>query len=284
MTFDTDSLYVNIGGFIDSHLGDMWKPLPDERKIHYIRAISHVIESYVNDRCYRDLQRKTYNSAVTDFRIKFKQEVIAKSGLFVSKKRYSLWHIDEEGAPVDYIKNTGLEIVRSETPEFVRPRLIKIVKAILQGSTKEDLTKLIGTLRGELLHTLPEEIAVNIGVSDPEKYVGRDGRATKGAPWHVKGVINYRMMLKVLKLDNQYQDIMAGSKMKVVYVKKNQYDVEAISFMRWPKEFDKVFTIDRPKLISKYFDEKVDSLLDPMGWKGLVSKEEKANLDLFFGE
>lgn len=280
---DTDSLYMDIGGFISDHIGSDWNKMSDEKKIFYIKQISKIIEDRVNDRCYKDLQRKVYNSAVTDFKITFKQEVIAKAALFVSKKRYSLWHINEEGVSVDYIKNTGLEIVRSETPEAVRPRLIKIVESILKGATEAELKVLVNVQREELLQTLPEEIAVNIGVSDIEKYLGEDGRPTKGAPMHVKGAINYRMMLKTLKLGKKYQDIQSGSKAKVVYVKRNKYNVDSISFIRWPKEFDEIFTVDRPKLIGKYYDEKVDSLLSPMGLKGLVQTEKKVNLDLFWG-
>ena len=91
-----------------------------------------------------------YNSNETDFRIKFKQEIVAKSILFVKKKKYSAWHTNEEGVAVDKIKTTGLEIVRSDTPEVVRPMLKDIMNMILKGVGDKDLSSAIDKYKKEL--------------------------------------------------------------------------------------------------------------------------------------
>jgi len=61
-----------------------------EKIIDYIRKISSVIEDNVDSRSYREIQRKCYNSNVTDFRITFKQEIVAKSTLFVKRRNIHL--------------------------------------------------------------------------------------------------------------------------------------------------------------------------------------------------
>lgn len=279
--FDTDSLFINIGGFLDDKIGKNWRSLSDEKKIFYIKKLSRVIEDYVNTQCYKEIQRKTYNSIVQDFRIKWKQEVIAKSALFICKKRYSMWHINEEGVDVNKIKNVGLEIVRSDTPSSIRPRLKEMVDMILKGVTDSELKLTILKHKKEISKVYPEEIAVNVGVSDIEKYQDSDGKAMKGAPWHVKGVLNYRKLLEYMSIKDKYEDISSKTKVKVVYVKKNLLGIDSVSFIRWPKEFDDAVQIDYQKHIEKFYTDKILMLLEPMQKTDLL-RQNSAGLDLFF--
>jgi len=278
---DTDSLFINLGSFLDKHIGDKWRSLDEEKIIDYIRKISSVIEDNVDSRSYREIQRKCYNSNVTDFRITFKQEIVAKSTLFVKKKKYSFWCVDEEGAPVDKLKTTGLEIIRSETPEAVRPRLKNIMNLILKDTSDDELINIIERYKKELKEVYPEEISVNTSVNNINKYISPTG-PRKGTPWHVKGVYNYREMLKHLDIVDKYEDIHNKSKAKIIYVKKNAFGFESVSFLRWPKEFNEIVQIDYDKMIKKYFTAKIEILLDPMNKKDLLNSVNKSNLNLFF--
>lgn len=278
---DTDSLFVDIGGFLDTNIGTGWRALSDEKKIFYIKKICLLMENYVNEHCYKDTQRRTYNSAVTDFKIRFKQEVIAKAALFISKKRYSMWHIDEEGATVDKIKNVGLEIIRSDTPSAIKPRLKEIVDMILRGVPDSELKAMITKHKKEITGVYPEEVAVNVGISDIEKHILTDGSSGKGAPYHVKGVVSYRKLLSHLNLKEKYEDITSGAKAKVVYVKKNMLGIETVSFVRWPKEFEDVIQVDYQVHIQKFYLDKILTLLEPMGKTDLVN-DSKSGLDMFF--
>ena len=278
---DTDSLYINMGGFIDGQIGTDWHKLPDDKKIFYIKKLSAIIEDNVNSKSYRETQRKFYNSNDTDFRILFKQEVIAKSALFISKKRYAMWNVDEEGAPVDKIKNIGLEIVRSETPVSIKPKLKELVSMILRNVPDSELKTKMSAYKSELFKAPPHEICVNIGITDIEKYSDSKGDAVKGAPWHVKGALNYRKLLKILHLEDKYENISAGGKAKVVYLKKNQYNMDTITFHRWPVEFDEIIQIDYNRLIENFFTNKAEMLLSPMGKVALLNAKE-TSIDMFF--
>jgi len=278
---DTDSLFCDIASFLDYNVGLDWRMLKEDVIIHYIRKISAILTDHVNDRSYREVQRKHYNCGEEDFRIKFKQEIIAKSALFVMKKKYSLWCVDEEGIPTDKMKTTGLEIVRSETPQAVKPRLRTIMEMILKGATDVDISNIVEKYKTELYNVLPEEIAVNVGISHIDKY-NTSGEAAKGTPWHVKGALNYGFLLKELKLEGQYDGIQEGNKAKVVYLKKNIYKFDSLSFLRWPKEFDGILKVDYQKMVDKHFISKIETLLTPMGKEQLLNFVAQAGLDAFF--
>ena len=244
--------------------------------------ISKLIEYHVNEKVYRDMQRKAYNSPITNFRITFKQEVIAKAALFVKKKKYSLWHVNEEGAPVDRIKTTGLEIIRSDTPESVRPMLRETMEMILKNNSDTDIKNKIKDNKKKLSNSIPEEIATNIGIHELDKYIDSNDKCAKGTPMHVKGVANYRALLKHLKLEQKYEEIETGAKAKVVYLKKNQFGFDSISFNRWPVEFDKVVQVDMDRMIEKQFTGKIKILLEPMKKEDLLDEGAKGNVGLFF--
>jgi len=282
LAMDTDSLFINLGQFLDDNIGTSWRAQPDDIVKPLIRNVSGVIEAYVNEQVYREVQRKTFNSNEEEFRIRFKQEMIAKAALFVKKKKYAVWVVDEDGVPKDEIKTTGLEIVRSDTPEIVRPMLQAVLDMILKGHSDVDIQANVSEFKDQLAKTSPAEIAVNIGVHNINKYVDDQNLAVKGTPFHVKGVMNYRAMLKRLSLGSKYEDLNDESKIKVVYLKKNQYSMETMSFIVWPKEFDKVLQIDHERMVEKFFVQKVTMLLEPMGKQDLLSASAKESVNLFF--
>ena len=83
-----------------------------------------------------------------------------------------------------------------------------------------------------------------------------------------------------MNLEKQYEAIETGDKVKVVYVKKNQFGYETVSFLRWPPEFNKMVCIDMNKMIEKAFENKILTLLEPMGKEILL--EDTGSLGAFF--
>jgi DNA polymerase elongation subunit (family B) len=281
---DTDSLFISIEEFLFNQGidEDWWNSLGDDRKINIIIKLSKIIEDFVNDRVYRNTQRKDYNSAITDFRINFKQEIVAKSSLFIKKKKYAYWCINEEGADVDKLNVTGLDVVRSDSSEAIRTRLKSVMQMILKKASEEEITNKIIQYKKELKKVYPEEIAASIGVRNIDKYI-KDGKAIKGTPWHVKGVANYRFLLKELNIQNEYENIYDGVKTKVVYLRKNKFNMDTVTFLRWPKEFDKELQVDYNTMIEKFFVKKIKFLLSPMGKEHIVHGDSNVSLKLFFG-
>jgi DNA polymerase elongation subunit (family B) len=280
---DTDSLFIRLGDWLTIVIGDAWLEAEDKDKISYIRGISHAIEQYVDARCFDEVQKLTYNSQVDDFRIAFKQEIIAKTALFVKKKKYAYWCVDEEGAPVDKMSVTGLEIVRSDSSEAVRGMLRTVTEMILKNVDENDIIDYISDCKKSLRTVLPEEIAANIGVKNIGKYVREDHSWRKGTPWHVKGVANYRKLRDKFELHKDYDDMHDGIKIKVVYLKKNPYNMETMAFHRWPEQFNEAVQIDYDIMIEKFFVKKIKALLEPMGRVDLLEGEMKKAISAFFG-
>ena len=281
---DTDSCYILVEDFILNNLKkkNKWLNMSEKKKLSYVKRIADNIIVDINNRTFNEVQMKDYNSSVDDFKIEFGREIIAKTALFVKKKKYACWVIDDDGSPVDKLKIMGLEVIRSDSSEAVRTRLRKVMEMIMKNFPDDEIRKTVTTYKNELKNVLPEEIAANIGVNHIKKYI-IDGKPKKGTPWHVKGVANYRMLLKTYKLENAYEDISEGMKAKVIYVKKNKFGIESITFNRWVKEFNKDIQIDYDLMIDKFFLKKIGFLLNPMNKMFILNDNEKEEvLDAFF--
>lgn len=299
---DTDSLFVGIGEWIeDNGYTEIWNDLSKDEKIAWIKKISGAIEKYIDGRIFNEVQLGDYNSQVHDFKIGFKQEIIAQTALFVKKKKYSYYLVDKEGVPKDELKTTGLEIVRSDSSEAIRPRLKKVMEMIVKQEPDQEIAAEIRRCRKELREMSPEDLAANVGINNIRKYLTGtikkgdfweeddinfvtdliNQKPKKGTPWHVKGVYNYRMLLEALDIKDKYEDIYEGLKAKVIYVKKNPFGVDMVTFQEWPKEFDNVIQFDHETMIEKFFINKIRTLLEPLGKEHIIDRDD-TKLSVFF--
>ncbi len=284
---DTDSLFVGLGQWINEYgYGEFWEKLPDEDKIKWIQKISGVMEKYIDERIFHEVQLGNYSSQVHDFKIGFKQEIIAKSALFVKKKKYSYHLVNKEGVPKDDLKTTGLEIVRSDSSEAIRPRLKTVMEMIVKQAPDEEIAAIIRRYRKELSEMSPAELAANVGINNIRKYIKFDkdvneDRPIKGTPWHVRGVYNYRKLLEHLDIKHKYEDIYEGLKAKVIYVKKNPFEVDMITFQEWPTEFEDLIQYDYETMIEKFFINKIRTLLAPLDKEHIIDHDD-TRLSVFF--
>ena len=278
---DTDSLFVRLGDYFqikDKH----WNEREDDQKISYIKEEVRLLINHVNNRIFYETQLRDYNSQEKDFKIKFEQEIIAKTALFVKKKKYAYWCIDKAGRSTDELLVTGLELVRSDSSEAAKVKIKHIMEMIMKREPDTSISKMIQKYEKELRSALPEEIAANIGINNINKYIV-DGKSIKGTPWHVKGVANYRALLDYYGIKDKYEDIYDSVKAKVVYIKKNIFGTETITFHRWPKEFDSDIEVDYDTMIDKFFSKKIGFLLEPMGKISLLENDKiKEVLNAFF--
>ena len=279
MTIDTDSLFIKLGKFFVDN-GINLNEFDEDKIIKIVLNLSKIIEEHVNMRVFEEVQLQDYNSQVTDFKIEFKQEIVAKRALFVKKKKYAYWCVNEDGLTVDKLCVTGLEVVRSDSGIAARKKIKVVMEMILKDAAEDKLIETIDKYKKELRVVPAEEIAANITTNNIGKYLS-EGKPIKGTPWHIKGVYNYRMLLDKLNLENKYEDINEGTKSKVLYVKKNPYNIETVTFTVWPKEFNDVLTIDYDVMMEKFFINKIKMLLEPMGKESMLDNKKKS-LGMFF--
>jgi hypothetical protein len=79
------------------------------------------------------------------------REVVGRAGLFITKKRYAIncWDIEGKQIPGGKLKVMGMEIKRSDTPEFVQEFLEKILFDALSGHKEADVIAYIKNFKKE---------------------------------------------------------------------------------------------------------------------------------------
>ncbi len=123
--------------------------------------------------------------------------------------------LDLEGARFEtpLIKVTGIEIVRSSTPNFCREKLKEGARIILQ-ETPETLREFISVVRLDWMKLEIEDMAFPRGVNGIEKYMADNSAYLSGTPIHVRASIMYNKLLKDFSLEKKYERIRSGDKVK----------------------------------------------------------------------
>jgi DNA polymerase elongation subunit (family B) len=114
------------------------------------------------------------------------------------------------------------------------------------------------------------------------KYTGDNGRPKKGAPYHVRGAINYNLFLKTRGLENKFPPIQEGERIKFVALREpNPTGDRVISFIdELPTELKIEKYVDYDTQFEKSFIEPLKIILNAIGW----TTERKSSLSEFLYE
>jgi DNA polymerase elongation subunit (family B) len=198
--------------------------------------------------------------------LSFKRESICRSAIFVEKKKYAMWLLNDEGnVPADKLKVTGLDIVRSNTPLVAKKALKGIVFDMLRKMDRSYTVAQIKETRDKFLHSKPEDIAFFAPVNGLLKYNEKftlNNEEFKSTPKYVRAAMIYNMILtEKPDLQDKYDFIYNGDKIKHLATKvgaKWQHDV--IGFKgKWVEElnldidYDQQFQVAVLNLMEKLF-------------------------------
>lgn len=178
----------------------------------------------------------------------------------------------------DY-KIMGIEVVRSSTPAMARDALKKCVISVIDKDI-EGLRKHINNTHEQFKVVPVEEIAFPRGANNLSAYSSPETLYTKGCPIAVRGAILYNHYIHKFGLEDRYDLINEGDKLRFVYLKEpNTIKENIISFVDvLPPEFGLHKYIDRELQFEKVFMAPIDGIIKAVGWQ----IEEKASLDDFF--
>jgi len=273
---DTDSIYLNLGPFIDAVYQGREKTT--EGIVSFLNKVCEVeFEKYIEN-SYQALAN--YVNAY-DQKMFMKRENIADRGIWTAKKRYILNVWDSEG--VRYgdakLKIMGIEAVKSSTPAPCRTMIKDGLKVMMSG-TEDEMIDYIDSCRSKFKSLSPEEISFPRTASNVTKYKGTHKIYEKGTPMHVRGALLYNFYVKEKKLDKKYAYIQNGEKIKFCYLKNpNPIRENVMSFIQdFPKELNLERFVDYDTQFDKAFLEPMKAVLNAIGW----SDERKNTLESFF--
>jgi len=268
---DTDSVFYSALPLVTKRYPDL--DIRNEDKMSKaILQIANEVQDYLN-MSYDYFAKKFCN--LDKHRFDIKQEVIAKSGLFVTKKRYGLKIINDNGKKVNKMMIKGLDTVRSSFPIAMRELLSKLLEDILMEVPKQKLDKYLINFKNSMKLMDFNKIAIPTSVKGIKKYRDSEGGIFHtyklGTPVHVKSSLFYNDMLKYFKVTKKYSPIYNGEKIKWVYLKNNPIGIETIAYKGHedpPQILDFIRQYIHPdKLYKQALHKKIMMLYEALGWE-----------------
>lgn len=278
---DTDSTFVSSLPLIEKRYPG-FDESDEQFMIKATNEIASEIQQHVN-KMYDAYADKFHNTKTHRWQIK--QEYVAKSGLWIAKKRYAQWVIFKEGKPTDKMDIKGLDVVRSSFPTDFKKIMTDALWMILKEEGKQETADVILNFRKDIHNSDILNVMKNTGVKDIAKYiVGREPFTgyVSGTPAHVKSAINFNDMLtKIPKTDATA--INNGEKIKWAYLKNNPYGFDTIALRGYQDpaelvEFVEQY-IDRDKIFDRELRGKFDDFFAAMNW-GVLPQNN--NMGKFF--
>jgi DNA polymerase elongation subunit (family B) len=276
---DTDSLYFSSKALLPENAD------PKDFTIKLAGAVEKKLNDY-----YNDMSQELFFCDKHRFYIK--GESVASTGLWIAKKRYAMNVVYDLESNIDInnkIKIKGLDVVRSTFPPAFRAFMNGVLKDVLGGIGKTDMDKKVLEFRDKLNDEHYINVARNTSVKNISEYEKGTGKQLnefkKGTPAHVKACISYNKLLHHFKIQNKYEKISDGEKIKYVYLTNNPWNLETIAVKGYndPKEITDIAEqyIDYEALFVNELKKKLEDFYSAMNW-GLLPTDVNQKADEFF--
>ena len=218
------------------------------------------------------------------------REVVADTGLFITKKRYAVRVIDLEGNRTDKdgklgkVKAMGLDLKRSDTPVFMQDYLKTLLDMVLDLADEKQLLDSITEFRREF----KERPGFEKGSPKRANKIGhyqrleeKQGKANM--PGHVRASINWNT-LKRMNGDKYSQEIVDGMKVIVCKLKANPLQFTSVAYptdeLRIPEWF-KELPFDGDAMEEVIIDNKLDNLIGVLNYDIESTKQNNTFNSLF---
>ena len=278
---DTDSIFASAVPLVKKRFPN--QKLTETMMTQRIMEICGEVQDYLNI-SYDYFAKKFCNIDKHVFDIK--QEVIAKSGLFITKKRYGLRIINDAGRKVNKIHVKGLDTVRSNFAIAMKELLQNVLDDILADVPKEKIDERISVFKRNMVNLHFDVMANPIGVKGIGKYQVKDIESVfssykKGTPVHVKSAINYNSLIDYWYEGKKYEKIGNGNKIKWVYLKENEFGFDTIAYKGYedpPQILNMIKNyIDHNKMFEQAMSKKIDMFYKALHWGGVEDKTTSMN-------
>ena len=222
--------------------------------------------------------------------IKAGREIVGSKALFITKKRYAVLYYDKEGKRADVegkpgkIKAMGLDLKRSDTPEFIQTFLSDVLEKVLTGASEQDVLDHISEFRLQFKSRPGWEKGSPKRANKITEYQAKEAKAGKAnMPGHVRASINWNTLKRMF--DDKYSmNITDGAKVIVCKLKQNPLGFTSVAYpvdeLRLPQWF-KDLPFDDAEMEQTIIDNKLDNLIGVLNWD-VRSTEEKNTFNSLF--
>jgi DNA polymerase elongation subunit (family B) len=221
--------------------------------------------------------------------IKAGREVVASRGIFMTKKRYAVLIIDKEGKRKDKdgatgeLKAMGLDMKRSDTPEFMQKFLEEALTMTLEGKSEQEVMARVKQFREEFKARPGWEKGTPKRVNNLTKHTDVYKKTGKCGVGHAMAAINWNRIREAYS-DKRSMEITDGQKTIVCKLKPNPLQINSIAYpideMNLPDWF-KAMPFDNVAMEETIIDSKIENLLGVLKWDLNLSKDRGFVDDLF---
>ena len=222
------------------------------------------------------------------------REIVAESGLYITKKRYAAlvhdiegFRTDDEGKP-GKVKAMGLDLRRSDTPVFMQEFLSEVLMMVLQETPEKQILERITEFRREFKERPGHEKGAPKRANKIGHYQRLEQKQGKAnMPGHVRASINWNT-LRRMNSDKYSQEIVDGMKVIVCKLKQNPLGFTSVAYptdeLRIPEWF-KELPFDGDAMEETIIDNKLDNLIGVLNYDLADTKQNTTFNSLFeFGD
>ena len=203
------------------------------------------------------------------------REIVASTGLFITKKRYAVLYYDKDGKRYDVngkpgkVKAMGLDLKRSDTPKVIQEFLSDVLNDVLNGVSKDPVIEKVREFKYKFKERPGWEKGSPKRVSNLTMYGNKEIKEGKiNMPGHVRAALNWNN-LRRMNSDNYSMAVVDGMKVIVCKLRQNPLGWTSIAYPTDEQHLPRWFTelpFNDPEMEATVIDGKVDNLLGVLDW------------------
>ena len=169
-------------------------------------------------------------------------------------------------------------------PNAIKPYAKKIIETMLSTQSLQKTNSILYETYETFKTLAAEDIAFVMGVKGYDKYAKtcKDLNIGKGTPIHVKAAYLHNYINRKHNIENKYEDITSGDKIRYFYVQQpNKYGIDVIGFKyNLPEEFKQIFKINYEKMFEKILFNSIERFYQSVNWQ-IRKPSENVQCELF---
>lgn len=283
---DTDSCYFSAYSTLKRDIDNGSLPWTKETIVHLYDQIGEQVNG-----TFQQFMLDAFHCPKTRGEvIKAGREIVGSKSLFITKKRYAVLVYDKEGKRKDThgkdgeIKAMGLDLKRSDTPEFIQDFLSNVLEMVLKGDSEKNVLDYISQFRISFKARPGWEKGSPKRANSITSYLEKEQKQGKiNMPGHVRASLNWNT-LKRMYDDKYSMSITDGAKVIVCKLKQNPLGFTSVAYpvdeLRLPKWF-KDLPFDHNGMEDTIIDSKLDNLIGILNWK-LADTSDRTTFNSLF--